>query len=110
MTEGERFPSETRRIPPVERGNSSAWIVVAILVIVGLALMVWAFSGNTNTGPATGTSVETPATTPAPSVTPPADTSAGQPLNNETAPAQPSPPAATAPATPQPAPAPAPAQ
>jgi hypothetical protein len=110
MTEGDRYVREDGRVARAEPKNNTSWILIGILVVVALALLIWAFSSTENTRPASQTTIEAPASTPAPTTTLPAENDA-QPLNQEAAPEQPAAPTVTEPAAPESAtPAPAPAQ
>lgn len=106
MTESERYVREDVPVTRTERSSNTSWILIAILVVLALAAIVWAASGTNEAVPTTQTTIEAPA--PAPTAPPPADSA--QPMNTEAAPEQPAAPTVTEPAIPEPTPAPAPAQ
>jgi hypothetical protein len=112
MTESERYVREDVPVTRTERSSNTSWILIAILVVLALAAIVWAASGTNEAVPTTQTTIEAPA--PAPTAPPPADSAQPmntEPMNTEATPEQPAAPTVTEPAVPEPTtPAPAPAQ
>jgi flagellar basal body-associated protein FliL len=106
MTEGERYVRDDVPVSRTEpRSNGSMMILIAVLAVVGLAVIIWAFASTSDNVPTSQTTIEAPS---APTTTLPNENGL-QPLNNEAAPE--SAPAVTEPVPPEPtAPAPVPAQ